>query len=243
MAAVGRHESLDQLVRAGVVPDAGSRPGGNVLDVEVKDRCAGQASLPLRIANAWTQPGDLGVSVHDFLEGACVSCLYLPDSRQENEDEIIAEAFGVPDRLMQVRVLLHDGDGAPRDLLEAIASAGGLALEKLLSFEGRPLRALYTEGFCGGVVIPLERIGAPANEVHVPLGHQSALAGVLLAAAGVTMGLNGCANSLVARYDVLKPQERYHVHPVAKKGGGMCICEDDDYRDVYRKKLRGGRGS
>ena len=208
-----------------------------------KDRCAAQASLPLGIANAWTQPGDLGVSVHDFLEGACVSCLYLPDSRQKNEDEIIAEAFGVPDRLMQVRVLLHDRDGAPRDLLEAIASAGGLEFEKLLPFEGRPLRALYTEGFCGGAVIPLERIGAPANEVHVPLAHQSALAGVLLAAAGVRLGLNGCADSLVARYDVLKPQERFHVHPVAKKGGGMCICEDDDYRYVYREKLRGGRGS
>ena len=27
-----------------------------------KDRCAAQASLPRRIANAWTQPGDLGVS-------------------------------------------------------------------------------------------------------------------------------------------------------------------------------------
>ena len=207
-----------------------------------KDRCAAQASLPLRIVNAWTQPGDLGVSVHDFLEGACVSCLYMPDFRQKNEDEIIADAFGVPDRLMQVRVLLYDGDGAPRDLLEAIASAGDLALEKLLPFEGRSLRALYTEGFCGGAVIPLERIGAPANEVHVPLAHQSALAGVLLAAAGVGSGFNECADSLVARYDVLKPQERFHVHPVAKKGAGMCICEDDDYRDVYSKKFRGQTG-
>lgn len=206
-----------------------------------KDRCAAQASLPLRIANAWTQPGDLGVSVHDFLEGACVSCLYLPDSKQKNEDEIIAEAFGVPHKLMDVRLLLHSGGGAPRDLLEAIASAGGLALEKLLPFEGRPLRALYTEGFCGGTVIPLERIGAPADEVHVPLAHQSALAGVLLAAAGIRMGITGFTGSVVARYDVLKPQESFHVHPVAKKGGGMCICEDGDYRDVYQKKLRRSR--
>lgn len=205
-----------------------------------KDRCAAQASLPLRIANAWTQPGDLGVSVHDFLEGACVSCLYLPDSVQKNEDEIIAEAFGVPDKLMDVRVLLHNGGGAPRSLLEDIASAGGLEIEKLLPFEGRPLRALYTEGFCGGAVIPLDQMGAPTNEVHVPLAHQSALAGVLLAAAGVSMGLNGSRGSLVARYDVLKPQSAFHVHPAAKNGDGMCICEDDDYRDVYRMKLRGG---
>ena len=202
-----------------------------------KDRCAGQASLPHRIANAWTQPGDLGVSVHDFLDGACVSCLYLPDAKQRNEDEIIAEAFGVPDKLMDVRLLLHSGEGAPRALLEAIASAGGLEIDKLLPFEGRSLRSLYVEGFCGGAVIPLERIGVPTNEVHVPLAHQSALAGILLAAAGVRMGLRGCADSLVARYDVLKAQEHFHVHLIAKNGAGMCICEDEDYRDAYREKL------
>ena len=37
-----------------------------------KGRCAAQASLPKRIANAWTQPSDLGVSTHDFINGACV---------------------------------------------------------------------------------------------------------------------------------------------------------------------------
>ena len=50
---------------------------------------------PRRVANAWTQPGDLGVSSHDFLEGACVNCLYLPDGEQKNEDQIIAGIFRV----------------------------------------------------------------------------------------------------------------------------------------------------
>ena len=68
---------------------------------------------PRRVANAWTQPDDLGVSSHDFLEGACVNCLYLPDGEQKNEDQLIAESFGVKDRLMQVRTLLHKNEGAP----------------------------------------------------------------------------------------------------------------------------------
>ena len=88
------------------------------------------------------------------------------------------------------------------------------------AFEGRPLRALYTEGFCGGAVIPLGEPGTPANEVHVPLAHQSALAGVLLAAAGVRMGLSGRADSVVTQYDVLKPQERFHMYPAAKHAWG-----------------------
>ena len=80
---------------------------------------------------------------------------------------------------MQVRTLLYKNEGAPRDLLVAIATALDLPLAKLLSFEGRPLRALYTERFCGGAVIPLGDPGKPANDVHIPLAHQSALAGVL----------------------------------------------------------------
>ena len=103
-------------------------------------RRAAQASLPRWIINAWTQPGDLGVSKHDFLEGACVYCLYLPDGTSKNEDEIIAEGFGVPDRLMQIRTLLHNSEGAPRDLLEAIAETRDIPLETILPFEGRPVR-------------------------------------------------------------------------------------------------------
>ena len=124
------------------------------------------------------------------------------------------------------------------DLLVAIATARDLPLAKLLPFEGRPLRALYTEGFCGGAVIPLSEPGRPANEVHVPLAHQSALAGVLLAAAGVRIGLSGRVDSVVTQYDVLKPQERFQVYPAAKPPGERCICQDADFREVYRRKYQ-----
>ena len=106
------------------------------------------------------------------------------------------------------------------------------------AFEGRPLRALYTEGFCGGAVIPLGEPGSPTNDVHVPLAHQSALAGVLLAAAGVRMALSGRLDSVVTQYDVLKPQERFQVYSAGKHAGERCICQDSDYREVYRRKYR-----
>ena len=201
-----------------------------------KDRCAAQASLPRYIANAWTQPGDLGVSSHDFLKGACVKCLYLTDAEQKSEDQIIAESFGVPDQIMKIRILLHNNEGAPRELLEVIAAARNIPLAKLMHFEGRPLRTLYTEGFCGGAVIPLGEAGEPNNDVHVPLAHQSAMAGVLLAAVGVTMQLSKRADSVVAQYDVLKPQESLQVYPAAKDSKGRCICQDKDFLAVYRKK-------
>jgi len=40
-------------------------------------RIAIQGALPKQVLNAWTQPGDLGISRHlNFLDEACLSCLY-----------------------------------------------------------------------------------------------------------------------------------------------------------------------
>jgi hypothetical protein len=100
-----------------------------------RDRRAAQASLPQWIANAWTQPGDLGVSRHNFLDGACVACLYLPDHVVENEDAIVASALGIPNYLIQIRTLLHNGEGVSRNLLDAIATAREIPIERLLPFE------------------------------------------------------------------------------------------------------------
>jgi len=204
-----------------------------------RDRRAAQASLPREIVNAWTRPGSVGISTHDFLEGACVACLYLPEGQQQNEDEVILTALGLaeaPERVMQVRQLLHLNEGVPRDLLAAIAESRNLALEKLLPFEGRRLRELYVDGFCGGAVIPLGDSGTQVDDVHVPLAHQSAMAGVLLAAAAVWIGLGAKVESVVSQYDVLRPQERFHVYPASKDPRGMCYCQDPDYVGVYRKK-------
>jgi hypothetical protein len=202
-----------------------------------RDRRAAQASLPQWIANAWTQPGDLGVSTHGFLDGACVACLYLAGHALENEDAIIASALGIPDRLMQIRTLLHNGNGITRDLLDAIATGRAIQIDRLLAFEGRPLRNLYTEGFCGGAVIPVGAIGIPRQEVHVPLAHQSALAGILLAATAVrqALGLNR-PGTQVTRIDVMRPLGSYLTQPAAKDQRGICICQDADYRDVYKLK-------
>lgn len=202
-----------------------------------RDRRACQASLPRCVLNAWTQPGDLGVSAHDFLHGACVQCLYLPNGVDQSEDAIIANALGVPDRLMQVRTLLYRNDGVPRDLLDAIAAARSLPIDRLVPFEGRPVRKLYVDGFCGGAVIPLGEVGTPRSDVHVPLAHQSALAGVLLAALGVQKALSGIDGSQVTQINVLKALAEEPTRAVAKDPRGICICQDDDYRNSYQRKF------
>ena len=201
------------------------------------DRRLAQASLPGWVANAWTQANDLGVSVHPTfgLGGACVACLYLPDRSAPNEDALVAEALQVPDQIAEVRTLLHTGGGVGRALIELIASRLGRPAELLAPYEDLPIRRLYVEGVCGGGVIPLGQFGLPREELHVPLAHQSALAGVLLAAS-LALGARGEATTVVTHLDPSRPVPAEPTHRARSRGDGRCICENGDYRSVWNRK-------
>jgi hypothetical protein len=198
-----------------------------------------QASLPRWICNAWTQPGDLGISRHAFGRGACMACLYMPRTPTSNEDAIIATALGIPEvpLLMRVRELLYWNAGAPDDLLAVIADRRpDVDRTALMKFSGRPLRELYREGFCGGAVLPIGQAGRPQADVHVPIAHQSALAGVLAAAALVadTLGFRSVRSDSL-RVDVLRPLPYgIRFQPIGAESG--CLCQDRDYQRRYAAK-------
>jgi hypothetical protein len=201
------------------------------------DRRSVQATLPRWIANAWTQPGDLGVSTHSFLTGACLACLYLPPGPTPNDDMTVANALGIPQLADQVRTLLYTGAAVPADLLDAIATGLGVPREALEPFAEHPIRKLYVEGVCGGTVIPLGRTGTPRQDVHVPLVHQSALAGVLLAARLVRMAAGADpGRTEITRLNVLHDIAEQPTQPALKDPRSICICQDSDYQAVYTDK-------
>ncbi len=206
-----------------------------------RDRRLVQAALPRWIGNAWTQPGDLGVSVHpDFgAEGACVACLYLPDGPALNRDQLVAGALRIPERVHEVRTLLHAGRPASPELLELIAQRLGQPIALLLPFAARPIDDLYIEGICGGAVIPLGQGGETPRDLHVPLAHQSALAGVLLAAAFArsVLGLDP-PSTVVTRINVLRPLGQDLAQPALRRHDGRCLCDDRDFVRRYRQKWR-----
>lgn len=207
-----------------------------------RDRRAVQATLPRWIANAWTQPGDLGLSTHDFIDGACLACLYLPQGEAPSEDKLIADALGIarPERELQIRNLLHDNAPPPDEFIAEVAEQLHVPLELLQPYSQRPLRDLYTEGICGGAIIPLDQLGRPAQHLHVPVAHQSALAGTLLAARLVADALgHSLPAAAVARLDVLRavPQLIPNLaQAAAKDPRGICICQDDTYVEAYSLK-------
>jgi molybdopterin/thiamine biosynthesis adenylyltransferase len=205
-------------------------------------RRAVQSALPGWSVNAWTQPGDLGVSDHDFLAGACIACLYLPLGPVPNEDELVAAALQVPDLVVEIRTLLFNGQPPTPGLLSTIADRLGVDPAALDPFGTRSIRDLYVEGICGGAVLPL-RSGFVRAEMHVPLAHQSALAGVLLAArlARRAAGFKA-AGTEITRLDVRRDPPEYPTQIAAKDPRGLCLCQDADYRSVWMSAAMAATG-
>jgi hypothetical protein len=203
------------------------------------DRIAVQASLPRIAFNAWTQPGDLGLSVHPHFgrTGACINCLYLSDGTRPNDDELVAQALGVPERFREIRTLLATGAPPPPELLDAVAQALGVLPELVHAYADRKIHDLYSEGICGGAVIPIGAAGRPTQDVHVPVAHQSAFAGVLLAASLLrNVAGYGPDDTHVSRLDVLRQVGFELARPMPRVEGRRCICTDSDFVRVYGQK-------
>lgn len=196
-----------------------------------------QASLPRRIFNGWTQRGEAGVSRHeDFLGSmACLACLYLPAKTSTNEDVLVVRALRLPEdpqTIQEVRRRLQKQEPTERTFLEQIATAANLPYEKLSAFENRPLRDLYVEGVCGGQVMEFHEAALQAK-AEVPMGFQSALSGILLAA---ELARPTPLVHTVTQIDMLGTFPERPGRAQAKTKSPPCLCLDQDFIDVYREK-------
>ncbi|MEX3958793.1 E2 ligase fold family C protein [Trinickia sp. EG282A] len=201
-----------------------------------KARIAIQASLPRRTFNAWTQRGEAGVSRHHFLGTmACLACLYMPTGGAVNEDVLVARALQLPideQTVREVRRRLQWNQATDRGFLERVAQASSVAIEKLLRFENRPLRELYVEGVCGGGVMEFHQAAREAK-AEVPMGFQSALAGILLVAELVR---GQPLPHTVTQIDLLGTFPESPGTPRIKTTFPRCLCLDDDFIEVYKAK-------
>lgn len=241
--------------------DDRSGPGADVVLVALDtpgDRIAVQAGVPRLVFNAWTQPADLGCSRHErFGVDPCLACLYWPTRPRPNRHELIAAALGQH----QLRVLSHMVTGhavnvplppdvlpimrdiptpseAPlwsqRSLLDDVADTVGLDAAARERWHGCTIDQLYRDGICGGALVTTTLQGVP-QEVVVPVAHQSALAGVLLAAQLLVASDPDLAprrpESTEVRYDVLQGLPQVLARP--RKATTGCLCQDPDFQEVF----------
>jgi len=138
-----------------------------------------------------------------------------------------------------IRQALHTNGPLPEPLLVEAAAHLHVAVSDVMEFKDCSVREFYSEGVCGGALIPLSRVGVPTQGVHVPLAHQSALAGVILASRLIVDLLGrGPDHAVASRLDVLRRVPPSPTMPVAKDPRGICICQDRSYQATYKKKYR-----
>ena len=224
-------------------------------------RIAVQAGLPKRVYNAWTQPADTGWSRHEqFGAEACLACLYVPTGSRPSQHELISQAlkqsalrvlayliFRVPvDQPLQTSQIpklpnlptpVEAPSWAERSILFDIVESLELDQDAALIWKGREISALYREGICGGTIVS-DRVGELSREVIVPLAHQSALAGTMLA----TNLVVSCCPDLLrhrpqeieGRLNVLSDLRQVTARPRQRTPG--CICSDPFFLTRYSEK-------
>lgn len=226
------------------------------------DRISVAAGLPWRAYNAWTQPADVGWSRHEqFGIEPCLACLYYPDRPRPNEHELIATALRQhPLRILNY-LITRTPVGAPlphvatvpdlpspadastwtsRALLDDLVGLGFVTSDDTGQWAGKPVGQLYRDGICAGGIVSLP--GSPDSELAVvPLAHQSALAGIMLA----TTYIGGSDHSLrshrppqiEARFDLLRGFPQALTRPRARTTA--CLCSDHFYLDAARRSAHG----
>lgn len=201
-----------------------------------KARIEIQASLPRKIVNGWTQAGESGVSRHGFLdEMACLACLYLPQGTVPHQDELVIQGLRLPKEdqiLKSVRQRLQQQTPTDREFLELIAGSAQISIERLLPYEGRPLQELYVDAICGGTILEFHQ-GQAVARADVPMAFQSTLTGILLAAELVA---KRSSTKTITQIDLLRPFPDMPSHSRRKAAKPICICADEDFQAVYRKK-------
>ncbi|WP_423141108.1 E2 ligase fold family C protein [Parablastomonas sp. CN1-191] len=225
------------------VADQGHRPIARVVVAldSAADRIGVQSALPRRAHNAWTQPGDLGVSRHDFLgPEACLACLYMPQGGRPNHDQLIAAALAWPtdpDSLRVLREMLANGQPVGELFVRQVAANLGILPDSLLVFADQPLESFYVKAVCGGLT--LEAVGN-RPPIEAPLAFQSALAGIMLAA-DLIVEVAGLRAPLPTKtvVDVLRPVgSRLNVRVLKPPADAPapCICTDADFIKAYCDK-------
>lgn len=230
--------------------DARSGPGTEVVLTALDsatDRIAVAAALPTSAYNAWTQPQDVGWSRHERLGiDPCLACLYYPDRPKPHEYELISSALkqhplrvlsylvtrqpvGLPLQGLAAVPTMPPPPEAPlwqqRSLLDDLIADGAMPTDTSATWNDRNIGSLYRDGVCGGgLVTDTSRQG----DAIVPLAHQSALAGIMLATQFVSASAEELRpwrpNSVEARLNMMRGFPQIIARPRSRTPG--CLCSD-----------------
>jgi hypothetical protein len=240
--------------------DARSAPQQAVVLVALdsaRDRLGVAAGMHGRIYNAWTQPADLGWTRHEnYGVDPCLACIYYPTGPRPSDDELIAAALhqdrlrvlsylvtGLPVGLALPQIVPVADLTPPLDasrwlqvpLMTDLVDAGLVDRAQQQPWASRTVGELYTAGICGGGLLYPNRSELPA-EVIVPLAHQSALAGVMLALQPIVAAVPQLAqarfDAVEGRLDLQQGLPQLLARP--RQRTAHCLCNDPAFEMACR---------
>lgn len=229
------------------------------------DRIRVQAGLPRTLYNAYTDERDLGWSRHEhFSVDACLACLYWPTKPRSSRVELVADALGenlgrvagyyasvAPvGRPLPLEVSAPRGTPPEdmqrwreRSILDDVGERSGISAEDLAPWRDLNIDAFYRQGVCGAGLVELADSESRRWQVSVPLAHQSAMAGIMLAVQLIAARhdelrvLRPRGNE--GRIDLLRAPVPYATMRAPTDG---CLCSDDDFRDRSRARWETASG-
>ena len=190
----------------------------------ISGRRSAQALLPRVLVNGWTSDHGLGVSLHKIRDSdsACAACLYQGQEAR-NPIKVLARLLKLDEKV--AAELWLKGKPPPASLLQDLVDAGNLEPELAQRVRGRPLPELYQPLVCGSRLLAETKA---SDTVAVPLAHQSALCGVLTAAA--LLSWDRRRPGVVSQWpDILGRVPSRWVQPTNGPASG-CFCRDESYR-------------
>jgi hypothetical protein len=135
-----------------------------------------------------------------------------------------------------------------RSLLTDLVASGRVTAEEAIRWADMRIGQLYRDGVCAGGLMRVPGSGHP-DDALVPLAHQSALAGIMLAvtyyAAHAPELRDRRSEAIEARLDVLRGLPQILNRP--RQRTSACLCSDPAYLAVASSAAaaaghRGGPG-
>ena len=211
-----------------------------------KDRIAIQSSLPKSILNAYTESNLIGITRHpNFVETACLSCAFIPEQKRESYSLTVARNLKIPDKERLIRDYLYKNKPVDRKLLELVTEANSVDINELYQYEGDNISNFYSTVVCGGYLLSKSNSDGEAIDIEAPLAFQSTLAGILLASELIISKLklrsiNFKNHTQIHPLNPIKKDQNPYNHTSDKDKTGRCICNDEDFRNIYMKKWKMG---
>jgi hypothetical protein len=188
-----------------------------------------QSDLPREILHGATHEQTFVISRHDFINGACLGCLFFRKPKTYSEQ--IADETGI--LLPEVERVLEAGGPFTVEHLMSMVERRGVLKDKYLKSIGRPFKEVYAREICGTLTVQVGDRSEAATASFV-----SSMPGILLMGEILKERIPELSEYRLSNYfqmSLFSPEANKPFFR-QKDPRCVCLCGDPIMVDAYRKK-------